>query len=225
MSSIASTPGTATAAPPHALDALYADRAIAVVRVPVIPDPVELCRALAAGGIRSVEFTFTTPGVDELIRAAADAIGEHGAVIGAGTVVDRDTAQRAIDNGAQFLVTPGLSEEVAEVANAAGVPFLLGAMTPSEVMRAASLGSHAVKIFPAATMGSGFLKDLRGPFPGLRLIPSGGLHAGNAREYIQAGAAAVTAGSSVVGAAEVAAADWAGITARATAFTQAALLP
>ena len=73
---------------PHALDALYADRAIAVVRVPVIPDPVELCRALAAGGIRSVEFTFTTPGVEALIREAADACADHGAVIGAGTVVD-----------------------------------------------------------------------------------------------------------------------------------------
>lgn len=205
------------------LSALYEDRAIAVVRVPTIPSPIELCRALADGGIRSVEFTFTTPGVEALIRAAADGAAEHGAVIGAGTVTDADTAKRAIDAGAQFLVTPGLSEAVAEVATAAGIPFLLGAMTPSELMRALDLGSDAVKVFPAGTMGSAFLKDLRGPFPDVRLVPSGGLHAGNAREYIDAGAAAVTAGSSVVGAAAVAAADWAGIRAAAAEFTAAAL--
>ncbi|MGG7464850.1 bifunctional 4-hydroxy-2-oxoglutarate aldolase/2-dehydro-3-deoxy-phosphogluconate aldolase [Plantibacter sp. YIM 135347] len=205
------------------LSELYEDRAIAVVRVPQIPSPVELCRALAEGGIRSVEFTFTTPGVEALIREAADAASEHGAIIGAGTVTDADTARRAIDAGAQFIVTPGLSAAVAEVATAAGIPFLLGAMTPSELMRALDLGSEAVKIFPAGTMGSGFLKDLRGPFPNVTLVPSGGLHAGNAREYIDAGASAVTAGSSVVGAAAVAAADWDGIRAAAAEFTAAAL--
>ena len=202
------------------IETLTADRALAVVRAPRIDDPPALCRALAAGGIRTVEFTFTTPGVEAVIAAAA--ADPNGALVGAGTVTDARTAEAAIAAGARFLVTPGLSEEAAAVAREAGVPIMLGALSPSEVMRAVALGSAAVKVFPASAVGPGYLKDLRGPFPGIPFVPSGGLHAGNAGEWMAAGALAVTAGSSVVGAADIEAAAWEAVTEKARAFTAAA---
>ncbi|MFF1571588.1 bifunctional 4-hydroxy-2-oxoglutarate aldolase/2-dehydro-3-deoxy-phosphogluconate aldolase [Leifsonia sp. NPDC058292] len=208
------------------IDVLTADRAIAVVRAPRIDDPAALCRALAAGGIRAVEYTFTTPGVEEVIAASVAAVdaGDPAApLVGAGTVTDVAKAEAAIAAGARFLVTPGLHEGVAAVARDAGVPFLLGALTPSEVMRAVECGAAAVKIFPSTVVGAGYLKDLRGPFPDTLFVPSGGLHAGNAADWMRAGALAVTAGSSVVSAATIEAGDWTGITERAREFTAAAL--
>ena len=202
------------------IETLTADRVLAVVRAPRIDDPGALCRALVAGGIRTVEFTFTTPGVEAVIAAAA--AEAHGALVGAGTVTDARTAEAAIEAGARFLVTPGLSEGAAAVAREAGVPIMLGALSPSEVMRAVELGSAAVKVFPASAVGPGYLKDLRGPFPGIPFVPSGGLHAGNAAEWMTAGALAVTAGSSVVGVADIEAAAWEAVAEKARVFTAAA---
>lgn len=202
------------------IPALQADRVLAVVRAPRIDDPGALCRALADGGIRVVEFTFTTPGVEAVIAQAVAAA--PGTVVGAGTVVDARTAEAAIAAGATFLVTPGISEDAAAVAREAGVPILLGALTPSEVMRAVALGAAAVKVFPAGAVGPGYLRDLHGPFPDVPLVPSGGLHEGNARAWIDAGALAITAGSSVVGSADIVAADWAAVTRKARAFVTSA---
>ncbi|WP_020075772.1 bifunctional 4-hydroxy-2-oxoglutarate aldolase/2-dehydro-3-deoxy-phosphogluconate aldolase [Cryocola sp. 340MFSha3.1] len=200
---------------------LERDRALAVVRAPRVDDPAALCRALAAGGIRTVEFTFTTPGVEAVIAEAVR--GADDVIVGAGTVTDARSAEAAVAAGAQFLVTPGISEGAAGVAREAGIPILLGALTPSEVMRALALGAAAVKIFPAGLVGPAYLTDLRGPFPGVPVVPSGGLDAGNAADWMRAGAFAVTAGSSVVGAALVEGADWAAVTARAREFSTAAL--
>jgi 2-dehydro-3-deoxyphosphogluconate aldolase / (4S)-4-hydroxy-2-oxoglutarate aldolase len=201
------------------IETLTADRALAVVRAPRVDDPVALCRALADGGVRVVEFTFTTPGVEDVIAAAT--AEDHGALVGAGTVTDARTAEAAVAAGAQFLVTPGLSEAAAAVAREAGVPILLGALSPTEIMRAVDLGAAAVKVFPASLVGPGYLRDLRGPFPEVPFVPSGGLDAGNAGEWIAAGALAATAGSSVVSAVAIAAADWDGIAERARAFSAA----
>jgi len=200
---------------------LERDRALAVVRAPRVDDPAALCRALAAGGIRTVEFTFTTPGVEAVIAEAVR--GADDVIVGAGTVTDARSAEAAVAAGARFLVTPGISEGAAGVAREAGIPILLGALTPSEVMRALAFGAAAVKIFPAGLVGPAYLTDLRGPFPGVPVVPSGGLDAANAADWMRAGALAVTAGSSVVGAALVEAADWATVTARAREFSTAAL--
>jgi len=201
------------------IETLAADHALAVIRAPRIDDPIALCAALAAGGIRVIEFTFTTPGVEEVISAAA---GMRGVVVGAGTVTDAASAEAAIHAGARFLVTPGLQEDAAAVARDAGVPILLGALTPTEVMRAVELGAAAVKIFPASLVGPQYLKDLHGPLPRVPLVPSGGLHAANAAEWMRAGALAVTAGSSVVSAGDIEAAEWDEVTARAREFSGAA---
>jgi len=202
------------------IETLRADRAITVVRAPRIDDPAALCRALAGGGIRSVELTFTTPGVEDVIRASVATADEHGAVVGAGTVTSAERTTAAIEAGARFLVTPGIQEDVARVAREAGVPFLLGAFTASEVMRAVELGAAAVKIFPASLVTPGYLKDLRGPFPDIEFVPSGGLHEGNAASWIEAGALAATAGSSVVTPALIEAADWTAIEERAASFSR-----
>lgn len=200
----------------NAVQTILDDRALAVVRAPSISDPAALADALARGGIRAVELTFTTPGVLELLRIAADA----GATIGAGTVLTTEQARSAIDSGAQFLVTPGLRPEVAEIASARGIPVMMGALTPTEVMNAIDLGAAAVKIFPARALGPGYFKDLLGPLPDARLVPSGGVNASNAADFLAFGAVAVTAGTDVVSPAAVESGDWAGITSRAQVFVE-----
>ena len=201
----------------NALSTILADRALSVVRAPHISDPVALADALSRGGIRARELTFTTPGVLALLRTASNA----GAVVGAGTVLTADQARSAIDAGASFVVTPGLRPDVAAIVTDAGIPLMMGALTPSEVMTALDLGADAVKIFPARTVGPAYFKDLLGPFPDAQLVPSGGVNAGNAAQFLASGAVAVTAGTDVVSPASVAAAQWDDITARAQAFVAA----
>lgn len=200
---------------------LREDAALAVVRAQSIADPAALCVALVEGGIRTVELTYTIPDALKHLRAAADAALGHGAVVGMGTVLSADQARAAIDAGAGFLVTPGLRPEVAAVAVAAGIPFSLGAMTPTEVAQALDLGSTVIKIFPARQLGAVYLKDLQGPYPGVALLPSGGIDVHNAADYLRAGATAVCCGTSVVVPAAVAAGDWVHIKDRAAEFTAA----
>ncbi|MEU9045401.1 MULTISPECIES: bifunctional 4-hydroxy-2-oxoglutarate aldolase/2-dehydro-3-deoxy-phosphogluconate aldolase [unclassified Kitasatospora] len=205
----------------NSLSALRDDRVIAVVRAPRIPDASALCEALAAGGIEWTEFTYTTPDVTKHLRRAAQA----GHRVGVGTVLTAEQAERGVAVGASFLVTPGCRPEVAEAAKAAGVPVVLGALTPTEVARAVDLGAAAVKIFPARAFGPGYFKDLRGPYPDVPLVASGGVNAGNAAEFLGQGALAVCAGTDVVPPEAVVAGDWAEITRRARAFTQACGAP
>ncbi|RLV49852.1 bifunctional 4-hydroxy-2-oxoglutarate aldolase/2-dehydro-3-deoxy-phosphogluconate aldolase [Nocardioides mangrovicus] len=202
------------------IDLLTQDRCLAVVRAPRIDDPVALADALAVGGIRVVELTFTTPGVTDLLRAAVDA----GAFVGCGTVLSTEQAEQAVLAGARFLVTPGLGPDAAAIvatAHAAGVPVMLGALTPSEVMTAVALGADVVKIFPARTVGPRHLADLHGPLPDVALVPSGGVDASNAADYLAAGALAVTAGTSVVSGDDVVHGRWSAITSKATDFVAA----
>lgn len=203
---------------PDFLTQLAKDRVIAVVRAPEIPDAAALCEALRAGGIRWIEFTRTTPGLAaHLRRAVAD--GQDG--VGAGTVMTGAQAEELIAAGAQYLVTPGCRPGVAEAAAAAGVPVVMGALSPTEVGMALDLGVDAVKIFPARAFGPRHFRDLAGPFPDVPLVASGGVNAENAAGFLAAGARAVCAGSEVVPPAVVAAGDWAEITRRARAFTDA----
>lgn len=199
--------------------ALAADPVIAVVRAPHIPDAAALCAALVEGGIRWVELTYTTPDVTEHLRRASAV--DTGCRLGVGTVLTAEQAHRGIAAGASFLVTPGCRLEVAEAARATDTPVVLGALTPTEVAEALDLGAAAVKIFPARAFGPGYFKDLRGPYPQVPLVASGGVNASNAGDFLAAGALAVCAGSEVVPPAAVAAGDWPEITRRARAFTTA----
>lgn len=202
----------------HVLDVLRADRVAAVVRADRIPDPRRLADCLAAGGVRLVEFTFTTP---DVLSVISDGAGGD-AIVGAGTVLTGEQAHDAIDAGARFVVTPAVLPEVAEACTARGVPFMLGAFTPSEVWAAHQLGSALVKVFPAATGGPGHIKDLRGPFPRIGLAPSGGVTPATVRSFLDAGAAAVFAGSDLASAHLVESESYDEIRARAEAFRAAA---
>jgi 2-dehydro-3-deoxyphosphogluconate aldolase/(4S)-4-hydroxy-2-oxoglutarate aldolase len=205
----------------NVVEVLRSDRVLSVVRAQRIPDAADLCHALAAGGIRTVELTFTTPDVLRHVKSSSAAVASSGVVLGVGTVMTADQASAAIDAGARFLVTPGLRPEVAAVAVAQGVPVFLGALTPTEVAAAVDLGSAAVKIFPAGAFGPKYLTDLSGPYPDVEFLPSGGINTDNARAYLDAGALAVCAGTGVVPPAQVAGGDWPGITARAAQFVAA----
>ncbi len=145
-------------------------------------------------------------------------------MVGAGTVLSADQARAALAAGARFLVTPGLPPEAAEIVaegHAAGAAVVLGALTPTEVLTATTLGADAVKIFPARAVGPRYFSDLRGPFPEVALIPSGGVDEDNAAEFLRAGAIAVTAGTSVVQPADVDEARWEQITTNAARFRAA----
>ena len=200
------------------VEVIREDRALAVVRADAVADAGALAGTLAGAGLRAVEFTFTTPDCLRLLEDAARTADRDGAVVGAGTVLTRTQAQAAVSAGARFLVTPCLRHEVAGVAAEQGITLFMGALSPTEVLQAHEAGAAAVKVFPAGRLGPVYLKDLRGPFPEVDLLPSGGVTEQNAADFLRAGAVAVCAGSGVVPAAEVAAGDWAGIERRARSF-------
>jgi 2-dehydro-3-deoxyphosphogluconate aldolase/(4S)-4-hydroxy-2-oxoglutarate aldolase len=188
---------------------------VAVVRATRVADPVGLAKTLAEAGIRCVEFTFTIADVLQTIEAAASSE----ALVGAGTVLDAGQARRAIDAGARFVVSPTLEPALVEAAR--GIPVFLGAFTPTEVMAAHRAGATAVKLFPARLGGPSYLRDLRGPFPSVSFVPSGGIDQSNALGFLEAGAVAVYAGSNLVPAEAVATGDHDEIARRARAFLKA----
>ena len=197
------------------MTALAADQVAAVVRAASVDDPAKLARTLTGEGIRCVEFTFTIPAAVDLI---AEAAREPGTIIGAGTVLSAEQATAAIEAGARFIVSPGLIQEIVPVGRAHDIPVILGALTATEVHAAGALGAAAVKIFPAGLGGPRYLRDLRGPFPHLPFMPSGGVTPDNAAEFLAAGATAVFAGSDLVPAAAVASGDYGAIASRAQRF-------
>lgn len=197
------------------LETIRQDRVVAVIRAPQVADPAGLAGTLAAAGIRTVEFTFTIPAVLEAIRKASDS----GALVGAGTVLHPEQAEAAVEAGARFVVSPILRPELVQAAGE--VPVFLAGFTPTEVVTALEAGAAAVKLFPARVGGPAYVSDLLGPLPEALLIPSGGIDESNAPAYLEAGAAAVYAGSSLASAPAVARGDHAEIARRAEAFVRA----
>jgi 2-dehydro-3-deoxyphosphogluconate aldolase/(4S)-4-hydroxy-2-oxoglutarate aldolase len=196
------------------------DGVIAVVRLDDLSKAVPLTEALVAAGVRAVEFTFTNPAAGEAIAAASATLGSR-ALIGAGSVLDAETARVAILAGARFVVTPTVSLPTIEICNRYGVATTIGALTPTEILTAWQAGATFVKVFPASLGGPRYLRDVLGPLPQLKLIPTGGVDVDNAGEFIRAGAVAVALGSNLVDGRSVATEDWATITARAQAIVDA----
>ena len=176
---------------------------VAVIRM---KDPGRLRQvidALAEGGIRALEITMTVPGAVDLIRQVAPTL-PAGFVFGAGTVVDAATVHRVVDAGAQFVVSPVFRREVIEACRARGVASMPGCFTPTEILDAWDAGADVVKVFPATTLGPGYLKDVHAPLPHVKLMPTGGVTVENAGEWIRAGAIAVGVGSSLLDTAAIA---------------------
>jgi 2-dehydro-3-deoxyphosphogluconate aldolase / (4S)-4-hydroxy-2-oxoglutarate aldolase len=186
---------TEASATDRLLAALREDRVLVVVRAARVLDPCGLARTVASSGIRTLEVTLTTDAALDAIREIA---GDGSVTAGAGTVLTADDAGAAIDAGAQYLVTPTVLPDVAEVARANDIPILVGAFTPTEVLAAHRLGAAAVKVFPARAVGPSYLRDLAGPLPDVALVPSGGIDHGNAAAYLDSGALAVSVGGSSV---------------------------
>ncbi|HEX5109856.1 MAG TPA: bifunctional 4-hydroxy-2-oxoglutarate aldolase/2-dehydro-3-deoxy-phosphogluconate aldolase [Vicinamibacterales bacterium] len=187
---------------------------VAVIR---LQDPARLrsvIEALAAGGVRALEITMTVPRAIELIGDIAPSLGDD-FLLGAGTVLDPDTARSAIEAGAAFVVSPVLRRDVIAECHQHDRPAMPGCFTPTEILDAWDSGADIVKVFPATSLGPGFFKDVRAPLPQVKLMPTGGVSIENAGEWIRAGAVAVGVGSALLDAKAIAAGDYGSITERA----------
>ncbi|WP_455357019.1 bifunctional 4-hydroxy-2-oxoglutarate aldolase/2-dehydro-3-deoxy-phosphogluconate aldolase [Streptomyces sp. SYSU K217416] len=201
------------------LSALRRVGLVAVLRAPSADSALDAVETLVAGGVTGIEITYSTPDAPDVIAQVRSRHPE--VLIGAGTVLSCDQAKAAADAGATFLVSPGTAPELTEAMLDTGLLVLSGAMTPSEVMTASALGVHAVKLFPGSLGGPGFLRALRGPFPDVPLVPTGGVSTDNLSDWFAAGALAVGAGSELCSSADIAAGRWSALTERAQAFTAA----
>ena len=171
---------------------------IPVVRAESSDLAMRAVEALKAGGLDVLEVTMTVPGAIEVIRALAAGSAEE-ILIGAGTVLDPETAQACIQAGAQFIVSPALNEETIELCRDRDVAIFPGALTPTEVVRAWTSGADAVKVFPAGAVGgASYLKALKAPLPQIELIPTGGVSLKTAADFIKAGAMALGVGADLV---------------------------
>jgi len=175
---------------------LAALRILAIIRAPSSAAALEIGVAVARGGIGAVEVTFTTPGAADAIAALTARL--PGVAIGAGTVLDRPTLEAARAAGAAFAVSPHLDLELVAAARELGVPYLPGALTPTEVLAAWRGGATAIKLFPAAQVGPAYLAALRGPFPDVPIVPTGGVDEQNVAAWLAAGAVAVGVGGHLV---------------------------
>jgi len=186
-----------TAKPDHpALAALLAARVVPVLRYDNAATAAYAAEVAYNAGCTTLELTWTIPGVTELVRALRDKHGDR-LVIGVGTILDEDQAREALTAGADFLVSPGHTPGIVELAHAAGALCLLGAFTPTEVLQAARAGADIVKIFPADTGGPRHLAALKAVYPHVPFCPTGGVTAQNMGEYFAAGAALVGIGSNL----------------------------
>ncbi len=170
---------------------------VAIVRVGSAREAVNVCQAIARGGVRPIEVTMTVPGAIDAIREFRGAVGEQ-VLVGAGTVLDPETARACILAGAEFIVSPILHPGVIQVCRRYSKVVIPGCFTPTEILAAWEAGADIVKVFPATVGGPKYLKDIMGPLPHVKLLPTGGVTLENTPDFIRAGAVAVAAGTSLV---------------------------
>ncbi|MER5969186.1 bifunctional 4-hydroxy-2-oxoglutarate aldolase/2-dehydro-3-deoxy-phosphogluconate aldolase [Streptomyces sp. NPDC002055] len=176
--------------------AALAQRVFAIVRTESYDQAAATADTLISGGISSLEISLNTPFALEVVTTLTREVGDD-ALIGAGTVLDAQTARMAIDAGARFLVSPGLDEEVIRTGHRYGIPVFPGVASPSEMMRALELGADALNLFPASGHDPRWLRDVRAELPQAPLLPTGGVSVESAPEWIAAGAAACGLGSAL----------------------------
>jgi 2-dehydro-3-deoxyphosphogluconate aldolase/(4S)-4-hydroxy-2-oxoglutarate aldolase len=172
---------------------------VAVIRADDPSDLIDVGRALCAGGVKHIEITMTVPGALGVIEKALSALHDLEVYIGAGTVLDGETARLAILAGASYIVSPAFRPDVVAVCKRYGVAVMPGAMTPTEALNAWEAGADVVKIFPAGVGGPQFFKDLKGPFPFIEIMPTGAVNRDTTPQFIKAGACAVGVGGELVG--------------------------
>ena len=170
---------------------------VAIIRAPSSEQLVNVARALYEGGIDVIEVTFTVPGVLEILAAVRKELGDK-IVLGAGSVLDPETARAALLAGAEFIVAPTVNLDVIALCKRYGKLAMPGAFTPTEIVTAWQAGADIVKVFPADIGGPAYLKAVHGPLPQVRLLPTGGVNLETLRDFMKAGACAVGLGSALV---------------------------
>jgi 2-dehydro-3-deoxyphosphogluconate aldolase/(4S)-4-hydroxy-2-oxoglutarate aldolase len=192
---------------------------VAIVRTDSPDQAARIAEACAEGGVAALEITFTVPGASGVIESLAKRYKPQQMSIGAGTVLDPETARIALLAGAQFLVSPALSADTARLANRYQIPYMPGVATPREVLEALECGCEILKVFPGETLGPTFIKAVKAPLPQASLMPTGGVSIDNVGEWIAAGAVAVGVGGNLTAGAKTG--DFASITALAKRFLAA----
>jgi len=171
---------------------------VPVIRVSSAGEAFEVAKAIKEGGITVIEVTMTVPGAIDVIKEVSQKFGQE-VLLGAGTILDPETARMALLNGARFLVTPALNLEVIKMSNRYSAVVIPGALTPTEILTAWEAGADLVKVFPIAQVGGpAYIRAIQGPLPHIPLVPTGGVNLQNAGEFIKAGAAAIAAGGELV---------------------------
>jgi 2-dehydro-3-deoxyphosphogluconate aldolase/(4S)-4-hydroxy-2-oxoglutarate aldolase len=190
---------------------------VAVVRAESAEPLIQVVAALAEGGVTAVEITFTVPDALSVLRRVRTELGDH-VVLGAGTVLDPETARAALLAGAEFIVSPTVHSEVIRLCRRYDKVVMPGAFTPTEVLAAWEAGADVVKVFPADVGGPAYLKALHGPLPQIRLMPTGGVNLTTAVPFLQAGACCLGVGSSLVDPKAIATGDFGQITRLASQY-------
>ncbi|NEU30831.1 bifunctional 4-hydroxy-2-oxoglutarate aldolase/2-dehydro-3-deoxy-phosphogluconate aldolase [bacterium LRH843] len=170
---------------------------VAVIRGAKPENILDIAKALSAGGVKTLEITVETPKVLTLIEQVASELGDD-VIVGAGTVLDSETARAAIMSGAKFIFSPTVDPETIKLTKRYGVLSIPGALTPTEILKAYENGGDIIKVFPANAFGPRYLKDVHGPLPHIPLMPTGGIDLDNVGEYIRHGAVAAGVGSTLV---------------------------
>lgn len=193
---------------------------VPVVRTPSAESAFKAIEAIYAGGIRAAEVTMTVPGAIKVLEKLADKFGDK-MVLGAGTVLDPETCRICMLAGAEFFVTPALNLKTIEMAQRYSKPICPGALTPTEVLAAWQAGADIVKIFPCDNVGGAkYIKALKGPFPQIEMIPTGGVSLTTAGDFLKAGACAVAVGGELVDAKTIKEGKYEVFTERAKAFLE-----
>lgn len=192
---------------------------VAIIRAPSGEQLVQVAEALLAGGIDVLEVTFTVPGILDILKEIRAALGDR-VLLGAGTVLDPETARAAILAGAEFIVTPTVNLDVIRMCHRYDKLVMAGAFTPTEILTAWDAGADIVKLFPADIGGPSYLKTIHGPLPQVRLLPTGGVNLNTLKDFVDAGACAVGLGSALVEKAALANGDMMRVQTQAAAFVR-----
>jgi 2-dehydro-3-deoxyphosphogluconate aldolase/(4S)-4-hydroxy-2-oxoglutarate aldolase len=201
------------------LDIVLASKVIAVIRMSDAAKLSRVVEAIKKGGVRAIEITMTTPSALEIIGEMARK-KSAGTLIGAGTVLDAATAEQVIRAGAEFVVSPITNFDMIQVCRRNDTFVAPGALSPTEIMAAWENGADVVKVFPATSVGPKYFQDLKGPFPQVRLMPTGGVSLENAREFIHCGACCIAIGTALLDKKAIAAEDWDSLTEKAKALVE-----
>jgi 2-dehydro-3-deoxyphosphogluconate aldolase / (4S)-4-hydroxy-2-oxoglutarate aldolase len=192
---------------------------VAVIRAETSKQAIDIAKACIKGGLPAIEVTFTVPFAHQVIEDLVKAIPKDKLLIGAGTVLDSETARIAILAGAQYIVSPGFDLKTAQLCNRYQIPYMPGCLTITEMITAMEAGCDVVKLFPGSAFGPSYVKAVKGPLPQINIMPTGGVSLDNVKEWVSNGVVAVGVGSELTGPAKNG--DYESVTQNAKAFVNA----